>query len=287
MTAFELTTSHETVRIHRAGAAAKIELHRPDSLNAWDEQMSVDLLAAYEEVRDDDSIRAVLLTGAGRGFCSGADLRTVGSRELLTDAGLPDLQRSLRERYHPVISGLHGLPKPVVSAVNGPCVGVGMSLALSGDLVYAVPEAYFLLAFVNIGLVPDGGSSAFVPARIGIARASELALLGERLPARRAADWGLINGVLEAANFAAATEAIVTRLAAGPTLAYAGIKRQLGAWSLARLEDQLELEAGIQQEMAGTADFAEGVTAFAQKRDATFAGGGLLPGAHPHPPLPA
>lgn len=271
MTAFELTTTFETVRLWRSGAAAKVELHRPDSLNSWDAQMSTDLLAAYEAVRDDDEVRAVLLTGAGRAFCSGADLRSAGSG-YTTPEGLPDLRRSLRERYHPVITGFRRLPKPVVSAVSGPCVGVGMSLALCADLVYATPEAYFLLAFVNIGLVPDGGSSAFVPERIGLARATELAMLGERLPAERAAEWGLINRVIAPEAFETEVGAVVGKLAAGPTASYAGTKRQLNAWAYGRLDDQLELEASIQQEMAATGDFAEGVTAFVQKRDAAFAG---------------
>jgi 2-(1,2-epoxy-1,2-dihydrophenyl)acetyl-CoA isomerase len=272
MTAFELTTTHETVRIWRDGAAAKIELHRPDSLNAWDAQMSADLLTAYEAVRDDDDVRAVLLTGAGRSFCSGADLKSMGEGAWVTPEGLPDLERSLHERYHPVITGFRRLPKPVVSAVHGPCVGVGMSLALCADLVYATPAAYFLLAFVNIGLVPDGGSSAFVPARIGLARATELAMLGERLSADRAAEWGLINRVVPEAEFDAEVAAIVAKLAAGPTASYAGTKRQLNAWVYGRLDEQLALEAAIQQEMAGTADFVEGVMAFAQKRGAAFAG---------------
>ncbi|HVP03851.1 MAG TPA: enoyl-CoA hydratase [Solirubrobacteraceae bacterium] len=271
MTDFELQAAYDTVNLWRAGAAAKIELNRPDRLNAWDRQLSVDLLATYEAVRDDDDVRAVMLTGAGRAFCSGADLTDMESRDLGPD-GRPDLQRSLHERYHPVLTGLRRLPKPVVSAVNGPSVGVGMSLALTADLVYATPSAYFLLAFVNIGLVPDGGSSAFVPARIGVARATELAMLGERLPAEKAADWGLINGVFAEEAFDDEVASIVARLAAGPTSSYAGTKRQLNAWAYDRLDEQLELEAQIQQEMAGTADFAEGVTAFAQKRQASFTG---------------
>src|SRR3954452_20132131 len=186
MTEWELSERYATVNLWRAGGAAKIELNRPDSLNSWDTGLSADLLAAQAVVRDDDSVRAVLLTGAGRAFCSGADLRDITVRQM-TPEGHPDLQRALHERYHPVLVGMRQLPKPVVSAVNGPCAGVGMSLALSADLVYARPSAYFLLAFVNIGLVPDGGSSAFVPARIGLARAAELAMLGERLPAERAA----------------------------------------------------------------------------------------------------
>ena len=271
MPTFELATAYESVNLWRAGDAAKIELSRPDSLNAWDAQMSADLRAAYESVRDDDDVRAVLLAGAGRGFCSGADLRSTGSG-FVTDAGLPDVQRSLREHYHPVITGFRRLPKPVVSAVHGPCVGVGMSLALSADLIYATPAAYFLLAFVNIGLVPDGGSSAMVTERIGVARATELMMLGERLPAARAADWGLVNDVVDEALFDEHVAAVLERLAAGPTASYAGTKRQVNAWAYERLDEQLELEAAIQQEMAATGDFVEGVSAFAQKRDAAFTG---------------
>jgi 2-(1,2-epoxy-1,2-dihydrophenyl)acetyl-CoA isomerase len=271
MTTFELATPLETVNLWRAGATLKIELNRPDSLNSWDAGLSADLMSALDMAREDDEIRAVLLTGAGRAFCSGADLRDITVRQKTPD-GHPDLQRALHERYHPVLVGVRELPKPVVSAVNGPCAGVGMSLALSADLVYARPGAYFLLAFVNIGLVPDGGSSAFVPARVGLARATELAMLGERLPAERAAEWGLINGVIDDERFDAEIDELVERLAAGPTSSYAGTKRQLNAWVYGRLEQQLELEAAIQQELAASGDFAEGVAAFLEKRPAQFSG---------------
>jgi 2-(1,2-epoxy-1,2-dihydrophenyl)acetyl-CoA isomerase len=269
---YELDTAYETVNLARAGAAARIELNRPDSLNAWDAQLSADLWAAFERVRDDDAVRALVVTGAGRAFCSGADLKGMNDRDLVRDDGTPDLQRSLRERYHPVLTGLRRLEKPVVTAVNGPAVGVGMSLALTGDLVVAKPSAYFLLAFVNIGLVPDGGSSAFVPARIGAARAAEMALLGERVGAETALGWGLINRVIGDADWQIEVDALVQRLAAGPTRSYAGSKRQINAWAYDRLDAQLELEAQIQQEMAGSADFAEGVTAFLEKRPASFTG---------------
>jgi 2-(1,2-epoxy-1,2-dihydrophenyl)acetyl-CoA isomerase len=271
MSAFELAERLDTVNLWRAGGAIKIELNRPDSLNSWDAGLSADLARALAIVRADDEIRAVLLTGAGRAFCSGADLRDVTARDLTPD-GHPDLEHALHERYHPVLVGMRELPKPVVSAVNGPCAGVGMSLALSADLVYARPGAYFLLAFVNIGLVPDGGSSAFVPARIGLARAAELAMLGERLPAERAAEWGLINGVIDDDRFDAEIESLIERMACGPTSSYAGTKRQLNAWVYGRLEQQLALEAAIQQELAATGDFAEGVAAFLEKRPAQFTG---------------
>lgn len=269
---YELATAHETVNLWRAGAAAKIELHRPESLNAWNTQLSTDLWSAFETVRDDDDIRAVVVTGAGRAFCSGADLKGMSDRDLRTDDGAPDLQRSLRERYHPVLTGLRRLEKPVLAAVNGPAVGVGMSLALTADLVVARPSAYFLLAFVNIGLVPDGGSSAFVPARVGAARAAEMALLGERVGADKALDWGLINRVIGDEDWDAEVDALAAQLASGPTRSYAGSKRQLNAWAYERLDEQLELEAAIQQEMASSPDFAEGVAAFLAKRPAVFTG---------------
>jgi 2-(1,2-epoxy-1,2-dihydrophenyl)acetyl-CoA isomerase len=151
-------------------------------------------------------------------------------------------------------------------------VGIGLSLALASDLIVAKESAYFLLAFVNIGLVPDGGSSLFVPTRIGMARATEMAMLGERIPAPQALEWGLINRVLSDDEFASEAEQLVDRLAAGPTRSYAGTKRQLNNWLYTRMDEQLELEADIQQEMAGSDDFVEGVTAFVQKRGAAFGG---------------
>ena len=164
------------------------------------------------------------------------------------------------------------MPKPVVAAVNGPAVGIGLSLALAADLVVAAESAYLLLAFVNIGLVPDGGSSLFVPARVGFARATEMAMLGERIPAAQALEWGLVNRVVADDAFAAEVAALRDRLAAGPTRSYAGTKRQLNHWLYARMDEQLELEADIQQEMAGSPDFVEGVTAFVQKRPPAFEG---------------
>ena len=159
-----------------------------------------------------------------------------------------------------------------MAAVNGPAVGIGLSLALAADLVVAAESAYLLLAFVNIGLVPDGGSSLFIPARIGFARATEMAMLGERIPAAKALEWGLVNRVVADDAFAGEVAALRDRLAAGPTRSYAGTKRELNHWLYARMEEQLELEADIQQEMAGSPDFAEGVTAFVQKRPPAFEG---------------
>jgi 2-(1,2-epoxy-1,2-dihydrophenyl)acetyl-CoA isomerase len=269
MSDYELLHAYETVNLHRAGSGARIELNRPEKRNAWDATLSRDLQDALARVERDDELRAVLITGAGKGFCSGADL-SAGFDP--TPSGHPDLQTSLRERYHPVITGIRALPKPVVAAVNGAAAGVGCSLALACDLVLAAESAYFLLAFVNIGLVPDGGSSAFIPTRVGLARATEMAMLGERVHAPQALEWGLVNAVHPDDELASAAGALLARLAAGPTRSYAGAKRQLNAWCFAGLEAQLELEAEIQQEQAESSDFAEGVTAFLQKREATFTG---------------
>jgi 2-(1,2-epoxy-1,2-dihydrophenyl)acetyl-CoA isomerase len=264
-----LEHAYETVNLHRRGAELRIELNRPGSMNAWDRQLGLDLLAAVERAAEDDEVRAVVITGAGRAFSSGADLKAGFDP---TPEGRPDVGSALRERYHPIITQIRRMEKPVLAAVNGPAVGIGFSLALACDLIFARESAYFLLAFVNIGLVPDGGSSLFVPTRIGHARASELALLGERLPAARALEWGLINRVVADEDFDAEVDALAARLAAGPTRSYAGSKRQLNAMSHARMDEQLELEAAIQQEMAGSADFLEGVEAFLSKRPPEFTG---------------
>jgi 2-(1,2-epoxy-1,2-dihydrophenyl)acetyl-CoA isomerase len=267
----EQSTQRQTVNVHRAEGAATIELNRPEALNAWNAQFGSDLLGIVRELAEDDSVRAVVITGAGRGFSSGADLKDAGTGDTRPD-GRPDVYTTLTERYHPIMETIREMPKPVVASVNGPAVGIGCSLALCCDLILAAESAYFLLAFVNIGLVPDGGSSLFVPTRVGLARATELSMLGERLPARQALEWGLINRVFADDELAAQTATLAARLAEGPTRSYAGTKRQLNNWLFARMDEQLELEAQIQQEMAGSDDFLEGAVAFAQKRTARFSG---------------
>jgi len=260
----------QTVNVQVADGVARIELNRPEALNAWNAQFGADLLQALRAATADREVRAVLLTGAGRAFSSGADLKDIGAET--TPEGRPDVYKTLTERYHPIMREIREMPKPVIAAVNGPAVGIGCSLALCCDLILAAESAYFLLAFVNIGLVPDGGSSLFLPTRIGMARASELSMLGERVPATKALDWGLINRVVPEEALAQEAGKLAARMAAGPTRSYAGTKRQLNNWLYVRMEEQLELEANIQQEMAGSDDFVEGAMAFIQKREPRFTG---------------
>jgi 2-(1,2-epoxy-1,2-dihydrophenyl)acetyl-CoA isomerase len=267
----DTNTSLETINVSLADGVATIELNRPQALNAWNRQFGEDLLEALHRARREESVRAVLIAGAGRAFSSGADLKDVSGGETTPD-GRPDVYKTLTERYHPIMHAIREMPKPVVASVNGPAVGIGCSLALCCDLIVAGESAYFLLAFVNIGLVPDGGSSLFVPSRIGMARATEMMMLGERLPAPQALQWGLINRVFPDERLDEEAAALAARLAAGPTRSYAGTKRQLNNWLYARIEEQLELEAQTQREMAGSDDFLEGAMAFAEKRQTRFSG---------------
>jgi 2-(1,2-epoxy-1,2-dihydrophenyl)acetyl-CoA isomerase len=267
----ESTTQLETVNVQVSDGVATVELNRPETLNAWNRQLGLDLLAALRGAEQDDAVRAVVIRGAGRGFSSGADLKDVSGGQTTPD-GHPDVYKTLTELYHPIMQTIREIPKPVVGAVKGPAVGIGCSLALCCDLIVAAQSAYFLLAFVNIGLAPDGGSSLFVPTRVGMARATELAMLGERLPAAQALEWGMVNRVVPDERLDEEVDALAARLAGGPTRSYAAAKRQLNNWLYSRMAEQLELEAQLQQEMAGSDDFVEGVMAFAEKRAARFSG---------------
>ena len=258
-----------SVQTERDGAVTTITLNRPEAMNAANTELRDGLREAVEQAAADPRTRAVILTGAGKAFCSGADLKS--GFEPAED-GMPDIHTALHDHFHPIITGLRTMPKPVISAVNGPAVGIGISFALAGDLVLAAESSYFMLAFVNIGLVPDGGSSFLIPERIGFARATEMAMLGEKVPAPKALEWGLINRVHPDDEFADEVEALMDRLAAGPTASYPGTKRQLNARVYLGMAEQLELEAAIQEEMAASEDFLEGVTAFVEKRGARFQG---------------
>jgi 2-(1,2-epoxy-1,2-dihydrophenyl)acetyl-CoA isomerase len=262
--------SYETLIWEQSGGVGRLTLNRPDSLNAWTSEFGRELRSVVEGEAADGSVRALLVTGAGRGFSSGADLKS--GFDPHPDDGRPDVRKELDDLYHPIIAGVRRLEKPVVAAVNGPAVGIGASLAFACDLVLAAESAFFGLAFVNIGLMPDGGSTLFVPAAIGKARAFQMALLGERVPAQRALEWGLVNYVHPDAALLDEANALVEKLAAGPTLSYASSKRALNNMLYPNMDQQLDLEAELQHALARTDDFIEGVTAFVEKREAQFSG---------------
>jgi 2-(1,2-epoxy-1,2-dihydrophenyl)acetyl-CoA isomerase len=261
--------SYETVIWEQSDAVGRLTLNRPETLNAWTAEFGRELKQVTNNEAAEDSVRAVLVTGAGRGFSSGADLKA-GFEP--ADDGMPNIRQELNELYHPAIAGIRRLPKPVVAAVNGPAAGIGCSLALACDLVMAAESAFFGLAFVNIGLMPDGGSTALVPPAIGKARAFQMALLGERVPAPQALEWGLVNWVHADDRLMDEANALAERLAAGPTRSYAGSKRALNQSIYGDLDAQLELEAELQHELGRSKDFLEGAAAFVEKRDPEFAG---------------
>ena len=261
--------SYETIIWEQSGGVGRLTLNRPDSLNAWTPQFGRELREVIESAAASNSVRAVLITGAGRGFSSGADLKA-GFEP--ADDGMPDIHKELHDVYHPSIAGLRRLEKPVVAAVNGPAVGIGCSLALACDLIMAAESAFFGLAFVNIGLMPDGGSTAFVPPAVGRARAFQMAMLGERIPAPQALDWGLVNWVYPDDRLMAEAEALAQKLAAGPTRSYAASKRALNQFIYGDLEAQLDLEAELQHALGRTKDFFEGTVAFVEKRPPAFTG---------------
>ena len=266
MTALNL----ETVDCERVDGVAWVSLNRPEALNAWIHQLGVDLQAALDTAADDPDVRAIVLTAAGRAFSSGADLKAGG--ELQKEGGGFDVLTPLREVYNPAILRVRTMPKPVIAAVNGPAVGIGCSLALAADVVVAARSAYFLLAFVNIGLGLDGGASQSLAVRVGHTRAMEMAMLGERIGAEQALDWGLANRVVDDEQLHATVTELAQRLAAGPPGSYATIKRTINARTYDGFAELLDLEAQLQQERADSRDFMEGVMSFVRKRPPKFTG---------------
>ncbi len=251
------------VQVDRRDAVLTITLNRPDVLNAFDDAMHAGLRAALDEARD-GTVRAVVVTGAGRGFCVGQDVSAF--------TGQGDLGDLLRRTYHPNILALRDLAKPVIAAVNGAAAGAGLSLAAACDVRIASSRAVFVPAFVNIGLVPDSGATHFLARILGPARALEWMLSGRRLTAAEALAWGLVSEVVEPDDLPARAAALAATLAALPTAAIGLHKRLFDAAPLHTLEEQLELEAHLQAAAAATADFAEGVTAFRERRPPEFRG---------------
>jgi 2-(1,2-epoxy-1,2-dihydrophenyl)acetyl-CoA isomerase len=261
--------SYETIIWKQSEGVGRLTLNRPETINAWTAQLGTELRQVVEGEAADDSVRAVLITGRGRGFSSGADLKAGFDP---AEDGMPDIRKELHDIYHPAIAGIRRLPKPVVAAVHGAAVGIGCSLALASDLVMAAESAFFGLAFVNIGLMPDGGSTAFVPPAVGRARAFQMALLGERVPAPQALEWGLVNWVYPDDRLMQEAETLVARLASGPTRSYASSKQALNNFIYGDLDAQLHLEGELQHALGRSKDFFEGVAAFVEKRPAGFTG---------------
>ena len=244
-----------------------LTLNRPDRLNAFDEAMHVAMATALDRAAADPDCRAILLTGAGRGFCAGQDLAARNP-----DAGPLDLGDTIERFYNPLIRRLRGLKLPIVCAVNGVAAGAGANIALACDIVLAARSAKFIQAFVRIGLVPDSGGSFFLPRIIGGARARALLMLGDAVTAEQAAEWGMIWQVTDDADLAAEATALTARLAQMPTQSLARIKGMLAASAAATLDAQLDLERDMQREAGRTPDYAEGVRAFKEKRPAAFTG---------------
>lgn len=243
---------------------ATITLNRPEVMNALTTGLRRELLHAL--LRSHHEARVMVLTGSGRAFCSGQDLQDAGQ------VGAFDLERILNEEYVPMIKAITESPIPTVSAVNGAAAGAGANLALAADIVIAAESASFIQAFTRIGLVPDAGGSYWLPRQIGLARAMGAMLLGDRISARQAADWGMIYECVPDAEFAAHVRARAAQLAAGPGVAYRGVKTMLRASFGNDLDAQLALEARLQGGCGQTQDFREGVAAFLEKRPAKFTG---------------
>lgn len=259
--------TYETIIVEKDGPLTTITLDRPDRLNAMAPQMADELSEALYDLGDS---RAVLITGAGKGFCSGADLAARGERSALNSKG--GSHRALQNHYNPAINMVVRAPVPVICAVNGPAAGVGCSLALAGDFVLAGKSAYFLQAFVNIGLVPDGGSTWLLARAIGRARATRMMMLGEKIGADQAEDWGLIYKACEDDALMEEARALAVNLANGPTLAYATMKRNIATALDGSITEVLLAEAEGQRLAGASKDAMEGGMAFLEKRKPAFKG---------------
>jgi 2-(1,2-epoxy-1,2-dihydrophenyl)acetyl-CoA isomerase len=260
--------AYQYIRLDLEGAVARLTLNRPERLNALNSAMHGEIRAAIDALEAKQA-RVLIITGAGRAFCAGQDL---GDRAVAADGSRPDLGYSIEQNYKPLVLRLRQLPIPVVASVNGIAAGAGANIALACDLVIAARSAAFIQSFSKLGLVPDSGGTYFLPHLVGTARALGLALLGERLEAERAAAWGLIWSCVPDESLAETVAALAANLAQGPTLGYARTKAALYAAQSDALGASLDRERDFQRELGHTADYAEGVRAFTEKRSARFAG---------------
>jgi 2-(1,2-epoxy-1,2-dihydrophenyl)acetyl-CoA isomerase len=261
--------SYGSILFEIAGGIARLTLNRPDRLNSFNDAMHAEVRDAISRVRADASVRVLLLTGGGRGFCAGQDL---GDRAVAPGADPVDLGASIERNYKPLVLALRALPLPVVCAVNGVAAGAGANIALACDIVIAAKSASFVQAFSKIGLVPDSGGTYLLPRLVGTARAMGLSVFGDKLPAEQAASWGLIWRCVDDAELPAAVDAILKQLASAPTRGLAATKQAIYAAPGNTLEAQLDLERDLQRQLGRSADYREGVAAFAAKRPPQFAG---------------
>jgi 2-(1,2-epoxy-1,2-dihydrophenyl)acetyl-CoA isomerase len=257
------------ILVSRDAGVLSVTLNRPDKLNAFNPEMHKLLREALEKARDEPDVRAVLLTGSGRGFCAGQDL---SERTRNADAAPIDLSVSLGSDYNPLVRRLRALPKPIVCAVNGVAAGAGANIALACDIVLAARSASFVQSFSKLGLVPDSGGTYFLPRLVGSARAMGLALLAERLSAEEAVRWGLIWKAVDDGRLMDEASGIARLLAAGPTKGYGLIKKAMQASAGNSLDSQLDLERDLQREAGLSEDYREGVAAFMQKRKPGYKG---------------
>src|SRR5215469_13962899 len=263
------TMSYQTILFEISAGVARLTLNRPDRLNSFNTHMHSEVQDALAALQRDNSARVLVITGAGRGFCAGQDL---SDRVVAPGDAPPDLGRSIESGYKPLILALRRLPLPVIAAVNGVAAGAGANIALACDLVLAARSATFIQAFSKIGLVPDSGGTWFLPRLVGHARAMGLALLGDKLPAEQAAQWGLIWRCVADAELPAVVDALATQLAAAPTRGLARTKQAMYEGWGRTLAEQLDIERDYQQELGHSADYAEGVAAFMAKRVPHFTG---------------
>jgi len=255
---------YQTIRLDITDDLAVVTLNRPDKMNALNTQMRAEIAFAMREAAG--QARAIVLTGEGRAFCTGQDLGDAGG------SGVPDMERTLRDEYAPMLEAIYACPVPTIAAVNGPAAGAGANLALATDVVIASESAYFLQAFTRIGLMPDAGGTWFMPRQMGLAKALGAALFADRMSARQADDWGMIWEAVADAEFDAHWRARAAQLAAGPTEAYRAVKKALRASFDNTLAEQLTSEAHLQGKCGQTRDFREGVVAFTEKRSPKFEG---------------